>query len=227
MKTVVFAVAVVLGALLCGGCVGTETGNPSLDPNKVTIVEETPGILRIDGTAGAVEPASALVRVLDLEGTDGFRSITANADGSFTASFAGDPLRLFRADALLGAERSLPFDLRVLGAPGAPIPCLQTAPEAAIELGTFTVGESRSVPVELVNSCGALGISFTITAARERLGNGDYMVTTAVPIMLAGGARTTTSVDFVASASGVSEAVVVFVTDRGDVAALSLRARVR
>lgn len=116
-------VVATLALLLCA-CVGTEGGNPiqpEIDGEKVSIQATDESRMELVGEAGAVTPALASVRYLDLEGTDGFSELVTNDDGSFFVVIEGDSTHRFRLRALLESERSEAIDVQPRGF-GGPLP---------------------------------------------------------------------------------------------------------
>lgn len=97
--------------VLLAACLGTETGNPPLEPveldrNLLTFNDEGESV-QVVGSAGAVMPGGANVQFTPLDGSPAFR-VVSEADGSFLIEqpFTAE----VRLQAIEGRSRSDVFD---------------------------------------------------------------------------------------------------------------------
>lgn len=77
-------------ALACGGRVSTDTGNPPVIDESLIQLEPSANGTRVVGSAGAVSPAGATVRVVNTSAGDSVET-TAGMDGSFDATVPSSP----------------------------------------------------------------------------------------------------------------------------------------
>ena len=222
--------AISVAGALAPACVGTETGNPfeptkpSLDGAKIEMVETgEPGQMRLIGEAGAIDPPTADLRFIDLEGADGFAPATVAADGSFSELVTGVIGHWYRVEALNDTARSTPVDVRVI-VPMVPLPCLVLDTEDAVEFDAVTAGESIARSIRASNSCADHSIDVTVA---YRLGAADFELASPPSFTLAAGAMGDIGIRFASTTAGLSEEILVITTDGGELRAISLRATVR
>ena len=104
-----FSLYFLAACLLCA-CIGTETGNPPLEPelnpNLLTFSEDGAQV-QVQGAAGAVVPGGAELNITPLDGSPAFR-FRSELDGSFSVERPfTDEVRL---QAIVGRSRSDVFD---------------------------------------------------------------------------------------------------------------------
>jgi hypothetical protein len=141
-------------ALLASACLGTETGNPPaapvIDVSKIEL-RSVGGGIEVTGRAGAIEPAGASARLVNLDGVMPLVVAAVGDDGSFSAlvpAIADDVIRL---QARLGDLRSGPVDFVLASSPTPASGCLVV--ELDVDLGTLAAGELTAIPIEIVNEC--------------------------------------------------------------------------
>jgi hypothetical protein len=205
------------------GCTGIETGNPvvppTLDGERTELVEAGGGQLRLVGEPGAVTPATASVRFIDLQGASDYFDVPVAADGSFDLTFTGDSGHWFRGEATLAIERSAPVDEKVLSIM-VPRPCLSIDPGELVVLEDAEPGMPTDVDLAVSNTCP----DPIVVDAVLRIGAPDVTVMTASPFMLDPAAGATVVIQVVPSAT-LTEGIVVLTTDLGELRAVTIRAR--
>ena len=91
-------------------CIGTETGNPPLEPElnpNLLSFSDDGAQIQVQGAAGAVVPGGAEVKLTPLDGSPAFRFMS-EADGSFSVDRPFAPE--LRVQAIVGRHRSDVFD---------------------------------------------------------------------------------------------------------------------
>ena len=185
--------APLLLTLACsGGRVATPMPEPPLlvpslvglptEGAGVIVVSSGPFPLPIQGRPGAVDPR-ATVRITDLEDIRAPLTSVAQPNGAFLLQItvnAGDELRV---QALVGDERSVPLDLRVIGPAEAPT-LLPSARHSCVEFEPpLSLGFSgqAQVALEVSNGCAA---AIALSNPRFRLATGEYQLSTSLPLEL-------------------------------------------
>jgi hypothetical protein len=150
----VLALVVVLPA-----CLGTPQPDP---PNAVGVDPahlfgygtDGPPTVLIQGEAGAVYPADAVLRIWSLDREEPVVDVTPAPDGSFAVEVPGEIGGEFRLQALFDGDRSLPVDVVVDGIDRVSLAlrpladCLTISPE-----WETTVGPGGEATIRLRNDC--------------------------------------------------------------------------
>ncbi len=116
-------------------CVGTETGNPplqpDLDPERVELIEGGAGLLIVQGSAGAVDPGGVDIQTTIFGSTDAPVRIPTNEDGSFRFELPG--ALTVRLQAINERLRSDVFDFSVVVGALSGV-CRPTVPETFMRI---------------------------------------------------------------------------------------------
>lgn len=176
-----------------------------LPVNEPTTAGDAKYVTAAPGTA----PASATVRITNLDQTTMVFATTAGSDGSFLAvviARAGEELRF---EWTQDGQHSEPADgtvlekdalARTIGVRASPrFDCLKLTPGYALD---FFEGGSQTL--ELRNECDA---PLTVANPRARLSLGDFTLNTALPVELAAGESTDLGFSFQRRADGLREDV--------------------
>ncbi len=214
--------ALALAALVTAGCAlrpqpeppadaRLDTGKLFADPSEQAGLQEAPGL--IHGTAGAVDPPGAVVRVYNLDRADDPVDAVVREDGSFDVELEivqGEEVRL---QVHHGSVRSTPVDL-VIGDRGQtpalsvrPLSaCLLLTPALEAELGDPDPAAALETTVSVTNRCDH-AVSFEEPRLRRPAAGLDLPGLADWPATLGPGAQTTLRVRY--QGEGVEEILFV------------------
>lgn len=206
-----------VGAMLLGACVVSPQPLPPIVPTidvaKLTLVSTGPDVV-LHGDPGAVTPDATFTALGFVSTvTD---SIVVAADGSFDLPLTEDSAQLYRLEAILDGERSLPIDIEapttaidgpgIIPASPAYAECLTVSPMPVDDRGEVEVGQSESFAVQLQNGC-----TEELAVDEIRLANGaaGFTVSTAAPLSVPAGELRAVSLAFSPSKEGGAQDVLV------------------
>jgi len=190
-------------------------GPPETEP--VTQPASTPdGGRHIYGLSGAAPPGS-LVRVTNLDRVDPTVVSSVKPDGGFDLNIVVNPGDELRFAWSSGPEQGAPQDARFIQdsssfhfEPAARFGCLQFTPGLALD---FAGGTPQSL--RLQNDC---GFAVSLATPRTRLGLDDFVLQTALPLVIPAGGATELSISFARAQAGSREDTLFFdVTANADV----------
>lgn len=201
--------SLVLASCLLAGCLGTETGNPPMEPvidvSKIQLVE-VEGTVRFTGAPGAIRPGGATARLVNLDTVTPLVQEAVDASGAFTATVLGNGANVIRLQARAGDLRSAPIDFALVAVPSTISACLGVVAHA--DFGSVSRGSTSELPLGMINGCGG---DVMVMNQRFRAGDPQFAYRGPMtPFVLADGERTTLDLALTPSAAGEVEEVLLF-----------------
>ncbi|MFO0618284.1 MAG: hypothetical protein U0414_37165 [Polyangiaceae bacterium] len=186
---------------------------PTIDVAKLSLTSISPTVV-LHGAPGAVT-ADATFSALGITSskTD---SVVVSPDGSFDLTLTDDAAQLYRVEASLDGEHSVPIDLEAPGtavdglsiAPASPAyaECLTIDPATVTDRGAVKAGQSQAFAIQLQNGCAE---DLTVDDVHLVTAASAFTLSTSAPLSVPAGAVRAVSLAFTPSGEGDFEDVLV------------------